>query len=292
MIINWYPGHMASAKRMLEENLKIIDAVIMLLDARIPYSSRNPDLDKMLKERSKQVLVVLNKADLADPKMTKEWIKEFNDNGFSAIAVNGAGKNRNEVLSALDKLTAPVRQKAEARGMKKTVRVLVAGVPNVGKSTLINTLAGTNRARTGDKAGVTRGKQWIHINNYLELLDSPGLLWPRLDNQTAAKRLAFAGSVNDEITDKEELALELIAQISQSYPQNITGRYGVAVEETPIQTYEAICRKRGLLVKGGEPDWLRGAVMLIDEYRSGKIGAMTFDLPFAVLRSQKESPNG
>ncbi len=286
MIINWYPGHMASAKRMLEENLKIIDAVILLLDARIPYSSRNPDLDKMLKERNKQVLVVLNKADLADPKMTAEWINEFQNNGFSAVAVRGAGKNRTEILSALDKLTAPIRQKAQARGMKKTVRVLVAGVPNVGKSTLINTLAGSNRARTGDKAGVTRGKQWISINSYLELLDSPGLLWPRLDNQTAAKRLAFAGAINDEITDKEELALELISQISQSYPQNITSRYGVAVSDTPIETYEAICRKRGLLIKGGEPDWLRGAVMIIDEYRSGKIGAMTFDLPFAFMKDR------
>jgi len=285
MIINWYPGHMASAKRMMEENLRIIDAVIMLLDARIPYSSRNPDLDKMLQKSNKQVLVVLNKADLADPEMTKHWLKEFTSKGFAALAVNGAVKSRNEILSALGMLTAPVRERAAARGMKKTVRVLVAGIPNVGKSTLINTLAGKTRAKTGDKAGVTRGKQWISINNYLELLDSPGLLWPRLDNQTAARRLAFVGSVNDEITDKEELALELVKQISQSYPEHLVSRYGVAVLDEPIRTYEAICRKRGLLLKGNEPDWLRGAVMLIDEFRSGKIGRMTFDLPFALLKN-------
>ena len=175
--------------------------------------------------------------------------------------------------------------------MNKTVRVLCAGVPNVGKSTLINTLAGSARARTGDRAGVTRGKQWIKINDHLELLDSPGLLWPRLDNQTAAARLAITGAINDEILDKEELALELVKQVSAAYPENLAARYGVAVSDAPLETYESICLARGLLLKGGQPDFLRGAVMLIDEYRSGKIGRMTLDLPFARLSGDTASCN-
>lgn len=289
MKINWYPGHMASAKRMLCENLRLIDIAILMLDARIPYSSRNPDLDRLLE--NKQVLTVLNKADLADPALTKEWVEEFRAKGHEVMAVCGRSVRRADILAALERLARPAVEKARARGMNKTVRVLCAGVPNVGKSTLINTLAGSARARTGDRAGVTRGKQWIRINDRLELLDSPGLLWPRLDNQTAAARLAITGALNDEILDKEELALELIKQVSAAYPENLAARYGVAVSDAPLETYESICLARGLLLKGGQPDFLRGAVMLIDEYRSGKIGRMTLDLPFARLSGDTASCN-
>lgn len=282
MKINWYPGHMASAKRMLTENLKVIDVAIVLLDARIPYSSRNPDLDRLL--AGKQAVIILNKADLADPVLTKEWADEYIAQGYTVLITSNKSNKRAELLAVIERLTADLRQRAAARGMKKTVRALCAGVPNSGKSTLINTLAGGNRAKTGDKAGVTRGKQWIRVNDYLELLDSPGLLWPNLENQTAAQRLALTGAMNDEILDKEEMALVLVDLISKRYPQNLVQRYGVAVSDTPLATFEDICKKRGLLLKGGEPDYLRGAVMLLDEYRGGKIGRMTLDVPFARMK--------
>lgn len=286
MKINWYPGHMASARRMLTDNLRLIDIVLLLLDARIPYSSRNPDLDRLT--RDKQVLVLLNKADLADPAITAGWVKEFEQKGYAVMTANGKAAKRGELLAALNRLSAPMLEKAQARGVRKTVRVLCAGVPNVGKSTLINVLAGSGRAKTGDRAGVTRGKQWIRVSQYLELLDSPGLLWPRLDNQTAAKRLAFTGAINDDILDLEELAVELTAQISASYPGCLPARYGVEVLPDPNLTFEAICVKRGLLLKGGAPDRLRGAVMLLDEYRSGKLGRMTFDLPFELFKEESD----
>lgn len=177
----------------------------------------------------------------------------------------------------MDRLAAPARERAAQRGMNKTARVLVCGIPNVGKSTLINTLAGSARAKTGNKPGVTRGKQWIRVHDTLELLDSPGLLWPKLEDQQAAARLAYIGTINDETLDKEELALLLLAELMEKYPQLLCERYRIERPETPLSAYEAICRRRGLLLKGGEPDYLRCAGMLLDELRSGKLGRITLD---------------
>lgn len=275
MKINWYPGHMAAAKRMLEQNLKIIDIVLLLLDARVPASGKNPDLDRLA--AGKQQLVVLNKADLADPVQTAKWLAEYKSRGIAAMETSLTKNKRAELLANLDKLAAPARERAAQRGMNKTARVLVCGIPNVGKSTLINTLAGSARAKTGNKPGVTRGKQWIRVHDRLELLDSPGLLWPKLEDQQAAARLAYIGTINDETLDKEELALLLLAELMEKYPQLLCERYRIERPETPLSAYEAICRRRGLLLKGGEPDYLRCAGMLLDELRSGKLGRITLD---------------
>ncbi|HJA69858.1 MAG TPA: ribosome biogenesis GTPase YlqF [Firmicutes bacterium] len=276
-MINWYPGHMASARRMLEENLKIIDAALILLDARLPYSSRNPDLDKLLK--SKRQLYILNKADLADPEKTKLWLSHFRDNGMEGTQMCARSGNRKELLGVINRLTNPVLEKYRQRGVNKTVRLLVCGIPNSGKSTLINLLSGQSRAKTGDKPGVTRGKQWIKISEYLEFLDSPGLLWPRLDDQKSAMRLAYTGAINDDTLDKEELAFNLVADLSELYPHLLVQRYGVPVGNEPAETFDAICVKRGFVLKGGRPDRLRGAETILNELRSGRIGRITFEQP-------------
>lgn len=277
--INWYPGHMAAAKRMLQEHIKIIDVVIHLLDARLPGSSRNPDLDKLA--TGKKQIIILNKTDLADPQKTAAWLAYYRAQGFYATDLAAVKGKKGELINLIRQACKQEVEKAAAKGIKKTLRVLIAGVPNVGKSTLINMLAGSARAKTGDRPGVTRGKQWITVDDYLELLDSPGLLWPKLDDQRGARLLAFTGAINDETLDKENLALALLEELLVQYPDLLTNRYGIEINEntTALELFEGICRKRGMLLKGNQPDYARGATHILDEVRGGKIGRITLESP-------------
>lgn len=273
MHINWYPGHMTAAKRMMEENLKLIDIIIEIRDARIPFSSANPDIEKFNKPR----LVILNKADLADSEKTKLWIKWFESKNIPVLAVCAKGKH-GEVVSFVNKICKEKAEYFRQKGVQRNMRALVAGIPNVGKSTLINSLTGAQKAKTGDKPGVTRGKQWVKTGA-VDLLDTPGLLWPRFDDQQSAKYLAFTGAINDEILDREELALELIKTLKEQYPENLEERYKITLSEEAIDDYEAICKKRGFLLKNKEFDYTRCARVLLDEFRGGTVGKMTLEVP-------------
>lgn len=271
--INWYPGHMAAAKRMMEENMKLIDVIIELRDARIPFSSSNPDINRFNKPR----LVLLSKSDLADGGKTKKWIEYFENSGIPARAINARNK-QSEVVAAINEICREKAKYFKQKGVARNMRALVAGIPNSGKSTLINSLCGAQKAKTGDKPGVTRGKQWIKAGN-IDLLDSPGLLWPKLENQKSAMFLAFTGALNDEILDKDDIAYNLIKVLGEQYPEKLKERYGIDVSGDALTDLDAVCKKRGFLIKGGEYDYARCAKMLLDEFRSGKIGRMTLEVP-------------
>ncbi len=284
--INWYPGHMAKAKRMLEDNLKLIDAVIELADARAPEASRNPDFDALFHNKARVLL--LNKSDLADPATNKRWIAYYKRMGIEAAEIVSTGANaKAQTVRLIERATAEQVKRLEAKGVKKTVRVLVAGIPNVGKSTLINRIAGEKRAQTGDKPGVTKGKQWVKITPHLELLDSPGLLWPKLENNTFAEHLAFLGSINDEILDLESLAERLLSALRMLVPEALSARYKKLTADTPKGALlEAVAKSRGFIVKGGEIDSERAARIVLDEFRAGKIAKVTLEQP------PKEEPDG
>ncbi len=271
--INWYPGHMAAAKRMMEENMKLIDVIIELRDARIPFSSSNPDINKFNKPR----LVLLSKSDLADGGKTKKWIEYFENSGIPARAINARNK-QSEVVAAINEICREKAEYFKQKGVTRNMRALVAGIPNSGKSTLINSLCGAQKAKTGDKPGVTRGKQWIKAGN-IDLLDSPGLLWPKLENQKSAMFLAFTGALNDEILDRDDIAYNLIKVLGEQYPEKLKERYRIDVSGDALTDLDAVCKKRGFLIKGGEYDYARCAKMLLDEFRSGKIGRMTLEVP-------------
>lgn len=271
--INWYPGHMAAAKRMMEENMKLIDVIIELRDARIPFSSSNPDINKFNKPR----LVLLSKSDLADGGKTKKWIEYSENSGIPARAINARNK-QSEVVAAINEICREKAEYFKQKGVTRNMRALVAGIPNSGKSTLINSLCGAQKAKTGDKPGVTRGKQWIKAGN-IDLLDSPGLLWPKLENQKSAMFLAFTGALNDEILDRDDIAYNLIKVLGEQYPEKLEERYGIDVSGDALTDLDAVCKKRGFLIKGGEYDYARCAKMLLDEFRSGKIGRMTLEVP-------------
>lgn len=273
MHINWYPGHMTAAKRMMVENLKLIDVIIELRDARIPFSSANPDIEKFNKPR----LVILNKADLADPIKTKLWTKWFEEQNIPVLALCARNK-QGEVISFINKLCKEKAEYFKQKGVQRNMRALVAGIPNAGKSTLINSLTGAQKAKTGDKPGVTRGKQWVKTGA-VDLLDSPGLLWPRLDDQECAKYLAFTGAINDEILDRDELALELIKTLREKYPEKLKERYKISLGQEALEDYEQICKKRGFLLKNREYDYSRCARVLLDEFRAGTMGRMTLEVP-------------
>ncbi|MBP5661797.1 MAG: ribosome biogenesis GTPase YlqF [Clostridia bacterium] len=275
--IHWYPGHMAAARRMLTETLPLVDVILEVRDARLPRASANPELALLKKPR----LILLNKADLADPVKTDEWLSYFQKTDQPALAVSARNLPRDlpaRVNALLTDKTAALAQK----GVNRTMRALIAGIPNSGKSTLINAIAGTARTRTGDKPGVTRGKQWIKTPA-LDLLDSPGLLWPRLDDQHGARLLAFSGAINDEILDLEELALDLIEHLRALYPDALSARYGITPGEKAIDDFEAVCRKRGFLLKKNECDYARGARVLLDESRAGLLGRISWEVPDDLL---------
>ena len=278
MEINWYPGHMAKAKRLLAEQLGRVDIVIELCDARLPYSSRNPELDQLT--RHKKRVLLLNKADLADPNQTHAWLNWFRAEGILAAPYTAnAGKGR-EVLSMIDTAAKETVEKAAAKGMKKTVRCMVVGVPNVGKSTLINRLYGSAIAKTGDKPGVTRANQWVNISPYLQLMDSPGLMWPRLDDQVAARKLCYIGSVRDGVVDVPMLTIHLLQDLLQIIPESVCSRFRIEdASLTGPDLLDAVCRGRGFLLKSGVSDYDRCCAVVLDEFRAGKLGRITLEKP-------------
>lgn len=266
---------------MMQEDIKLIDVIIELVDARVPESSRNPDIDELGKNKSR--VIVLNKADLAEERMNEKWAQYFKDKGMSVVTMNARNGSG---FSGLNKIIQEAcREKIERdrkRGIKnRPVRAMVAGIPNVGKSTFINSYAGKACAKTGNKPGVTRGKQWIRLNKSVELLDTPGILWPKFEDQAVGTRLALIGSIRDEILNTDELALELIAFIRENYAGVLTERYHCTEEGSPVDILGEIARNRGCLLKGEELDYSKAAMLLLDDFRSARLGRLTLEFPQA-----------
>ena len=279
MQIQWYPGHMTKARRMLEENLKIVDVIVTVLDARIPASSWNPDVARLTK--GKEMIVLLNKADLANSEITKRWIEYFRTKGYAAIPVTCTNKGeKKKVLIAINSAAKRRVEALKKRGVNKVVRVMVLGVPNAGKSTLINMICGYNAAKTEDRPGVTRGRQWIRINQYLELMDTPGLLWPKFDDDSTGMHLAFCGSINEQIINTEELCLHLLAALRSIAPDGLMERYRLEeLDGDDAVNLERICRARGFIRKGNVPDIERAVSVILNEFREGKIGRISLERP-------------
>ncbi len=278
MHIHWFPGHMTKALRLMEENVKAVDAVIYLLDARAPFSCINSSFDGIIGD--KPVLYVLNKIDLADKKKTDKWLANFASEGKSAVAVDStASYAARTVNDAVKKLENKKAAKFDAKGVRIPTRIMVLGVPNSGKSTLINTLCGKKSAITGNKPGVTRGKQWVRLQNGMELMDTPGTLYPDFSDQSKAAKLAFIGSIRDEVVDIIELAKELAVELANLYPAEFSSKYSLSDMSNADIVLTDICRKRGFLVRGGELDEERGAKALIDDFRKGRICGVTFEEP-------------
>ena len=278
MEINWYPGHMAKTRRLLSDQIGKADLIIELCDARLPYSSRNPDLDRMI--QGKKRILLINKADLADPELSRRWLHYFRGKGLNTALIQATGLKAKDALTAIEKATSEIVEKAASRGIRKTVRAMVVGVPNVGKSTYINRLHGGNIAKTGDRPGVTRNTQWIRITPYLELMDTPGLLWPRLDDQLAARRLSYLGTIKDDVLNLDSLAMSLLEDLADIVPQKMSERFHI--EDTSlrgIELLDAVCRGRGFLLKGNEMDYDRCCSVVLDEFRGGKLGRITLEAP-------------
>lgn len=272
--INWYPGHMKKTRELIAENLKLVDLVVEVLDARIPVSSRNPIIGELVGDKSK--IIILNKADLADDKATKEWIDKLSSPQTRVITMNcNSGEGAKKLLSILEQIRD---EKNEGRERKRPLRMMIVGIPNVGKSSLINRLTGKKAAKTGNKPGVTRGKQWLTLGSDMMLLDTPGILWPKFEDPKVGLNLAFCGSIKDEIMDIAELGLELIGRLSEVHPDLLCARYKLEkIEETPLLTMEAIAKKRGFVLAGKRIDYERTAKTVIDEFRSATIGKITLE---------------
>lgn len=280
MAINWFPGHMVKTKREIKENLKLVDAVIEIRDARIPRSSSNPDIDALCKDKPR--VIILNKSDLTENSTTKKWMEFLSNDTIKTIALNSLkGDGIRSIKPALDELLKEKHARLKAKGLVKiTTRVMVVGIPNVGKSTFINKMAKNNIAKTGDRPGVTKSKQWIKTSIGIELMDTPGVLWPKFEDEEVALNLAFTGAIKDEIMDIEDLALKLVERLQINYPENLKVRYKIdELGETPLETMDLIARKRGCIVSGGEINYNRIAVILLDEFRGGKLGNITLELP-------------
>ena len=288
MNFQWYPGHMTKAKRMMQENIKLIDLVIELVDARVPMSSRNPDIDELGKNKAR--LILLNKADLADEKQTEEWIGYFRGKGYSAVKVNSRkGGGIKSIQGVIQEACKEKTERDRKRGiLNRPVRAMVVGIPNVGKSTFINALAGKACAKTGNKPGVTKGKQWIRLNKNVELLDTPGILWPKFEDQLVGIRLACVGSIKDDILNIEELALWLLEKLKKDYPGFLEKRYGISEEGTPLETLEAIAKARGCLKRGEELDYVKASGLIFDDFRGGKIGRITLEWAEQVKADEKD----
>ena len=282
MQFQWYPGHMTKAKRQMQEDIKLIDLVIELVDARIPMSSRNPDIDELGKNKAR--LILLNKSDLADKDASEAWMEFFKEKGYFAVKVDARNKGCMKAISAV--IAEACKEKTERdrkRGIKnRPVRAMVVGIPNVGKSTFIYTFAGRACTKTGNKPGVTKGKQWIRLNKSVELLDTPGILWPKFEDQQVGLRLALIGAIKDEILNIDELALELIAILTEHYPGVLHARYEVEEDQTPANIIEQIAVKRNCIQKGNELDYTKAANLLLEEFRSGKLGKITLEFPVTV----------
>ncbi|MBE6877547.1 MAG: ribosome biogenesis GTPase YlqF [Ruminococcaceae bacterium] len=279
--IHWFPGHMMKTLRLMEKEVKNVDVVIVLLDSRIPYSSQNPEIEQIIKNKNR--IYILNKQDLADPEITAKWIKYFRDKGTGAIALNSkTGKNFGTVRAQIEKELKDLLERRQSRGIEGAkIRAMLCGIPNVGKSTFINGFAGQQRAKAADKPGVTRGKQWITVDNF-ELLDMPGVLWRKFENNNVASNLAFIGSIKDDILDIETLAMSLIDQLKKIYPDMLMERYKLTESDLEMDNYDIlrkIARKRGMLLPGNEENTERAAIMLCDEFRASKLGRITLERP-------------
>lgn len=280
--IQWFPGHMAKTRRLIASNLSLVDAVVEIVDARAPMSSRNPEMDSMTKGKPRMIL--LNKSDLADDKATQIWINYFRASGAEALAVDcKSGKGLKSMLPAIKtKVLKELMEKRERNGMTgAAIRLMIVGIPNVGKSSMINRMAGSKRAKVEDRPGVTRTKQWVKLDNNTELLDMPGVLWPKFEDQSAAIRLAFTGAISDDILDIETLAMKLLVYLAETYPQSLRQRYKIEFDEndTGLILLEKVGKKRGMMISGGEINTERAAITVLDEFRSGKLGRITLELP-------------
>ena len=287
--INWFPGHMRKTQREIKENLKLVEAIIEIRDARIPRSSANPDIEKLCGNKPR--LILLNKSDLTESRVTREWMKELSKENVKAIEVNCLkGKGLNQIKPALEELLKEKLERYKAKGLVNVViRVMVVGIPNVGKSTFINKMAKNNIAKTGDRPGVTKSKQWIKTPLGIELLDTPGVLWPKFEDERTALNLAFTGAIKDEIMDTEELSYKLVERLQKHYADELIARYKIErVFEDPLDTLDSIARKRGCLMSGGHIDYNRIAVILLDEFRGGKIGNISLERVDDVLDEENE----
>ena len=279
MVYQWYPGHMTKARRAMQEDIKLIDLIIELVDARCPQSSRNPDIDEMGKNKAR--LILLNKSDLSDPAANRAWTAYFESLGFAVLEINarsGAG-----MKAIQGKVQEACREKIERdrkRGiLNRPVRAMVAGIPNVGKSTFINSFAGKACAKTGNKPGVTKGKQWIRLNKNVELLDTPGILWPKFEDQTVGLRLAFIGSIKDELSNQYELCLLLMKYLQEHYPEAVPKAYQIEADDSEVVLLERVAKRRGCLKAGGEYDLDKAANYVIDDFRNGRLGAISLEQP-------------
>ena len=280
-IVQWFPGHMAKTRRLIKESLSLVDGVTEIIDARIPSSSSNPELEELI--NGKPRIVLLNKCDLADKNTTNQWVEYYKKKGVCAIPVDcRTGKGLNNYIVAVREVLKDVIKKNEDRGMPgKALRIMVVGIPNTGKSSFINRMVGAAKAKVADKAGVTRHNQWFPIGNGIELLDTPGVLWPKFDDPKGGDRLAFIGSVKEEILDAETLAIRLLDVMKTDYPDRLTERYKITdfADKEAWEVLEIIGKKRGMMIKGGEIDYERASVMLLDEYRGGKLGLISLEKP-------------
>lgn len=284
MNVQWYPGHMTKAKRQMQEDIKLIDLIIELVDARVPFSSRNPDIDELGKNKFR--LILLNKSDLADEEQNAAWKKYFEEKGFFVVSVDSRkGSGMKAIQNVIREACKEKTERDRKRGIKnRPIRAMVVGIPNVGKSTFINSFAGKACAKTGNKPGVTKGKQWIRLNKEVELLDTPGILWPKFEDQQVGIRLAFVGSIKDDILNMEELVLLLIDYIRGHYPGFLTKRYQIEEEGSALEILTAIARVRGCLKKGEELDYTKTAGIFFDDFRAGKIGRITLERTEDVLK--------
>lgn len=277
MNVQWYPGHMTKAKRQMQEDLKLIDLIIELVDARVPMSSRNPDIDKLGQNKSR--LILLNKADLADERQNEAWKEFFQTKGFHVVKVDSRnGSGMKAIQNVIQEACREKIERDRRRGIKnRPIRAMVAGIPNVGKSTFINTFAGKACAKTGNRPGVTKGKQWIRLNKNVELLDTPGILWPKFEDQEVGIRLAYVGSIKDDILNMEELALSLIGYLKEHYPGVLQKRYETDETGELLEILQGIARARGCLKKGEELDYAKASGLFFDDFRGGKLGHITLE---------------
>lgn len=281
MNIQWFPGHMTKTRRMMQESQKLTDVVVELVDARIPLSSRNPSIDEIFP--SKPRLLIMNKCDIADPALNDMWLKYFSEKGIAAKAVSStSGKSLSEIFTSCKEVLREKTEHEKARGLvNRSVKLMVVGIPNVGKSSFINKLSGRKNAATGDRPGVTRGKQWIRLDNGFEILDTPGILWPKFEDESEGEKLAFTGAIKDEIVDMEYLASELLVFLRDNYPHSLEGRYKMTdfSAMSGYELLELLGKKRGFLVSGGKTDTERAARILLDEFRGAKLGRITLEKP-------------
>ncbi len=279
--IQWFPGHMAKTRRLMKESLKLVDIIVEITDARIPQSSRNPELDNWISGKPR--IIVLNKSDSADPNITSEWIKYYKSAGIPAIATDcKSGRGLKEFMPLVKNVLSEVIKRRQEKGMTGAlVRMMVVGIPNVGKSSFINAMANSKRAKVEDRPGVTRGRQWVSVGNQADLLDMPGVLWPKFDDQSVAERLAFTGAVKDGVIDIELLAVRLLEWLNAAYPQKLADRYDITAdsETQGYELLEMVGRRRGMLISGGEINTERAAITVMDEYRGGKLGKISLEKP-------------